>query len=271
MERLNKTVSLAEILSPPAKEITGDISPELTEEEIKEAIEKAAEKKRARFEYLSKLKAFEEQEKEIKRPWSTKEMLQYIEKRANANGIHFVMDENNENVVLALCRYFTNNPKFEQMGDGWSLSKGIALAGNIGVGKTTLMKLFNANQRACFKIVSTRKMADMFIDNGAEVLHTYSKLINVPSAIDTFFQNKIGLCFDDLGTERQGKRYGDSANVMEQIILNRYDNTDAAWYHTHITTNLTADEVEERYGSRVRSRMREMFNMITLPGSDRRK
>jgi hypothetical protein len=33
---------------------------------------------------------------------------------------------------------------------------------------------------------------------------------------------------------------------------------------THRTTNLNADEIEERYGNRVRSRMRELFNLIAL-------
>jgi hypothetical protein len=33
---------------------------------------------------------------------------------------------------------------------------------------------------------------------------------------------------------------------------------------THATTNLNAGELEERYGSRVRSRMRELFNLISF-------
>jgi len=33
---------------------------------------------------------------------------------------------------------------------------------------------------------------------------------------------------------------------------------------THITTNLNGDEIEEMYGTRVRSRMREQFNLIAF-------
>ena len=33
---------------------------------------------------------------------------------------------------------------------------------------------------------------------------------------------------------------------------------------THITTNIGATEIENIYGSRVRSRMREMFNLISF-------
>lgn len=42
---------------------------------------------------------------------------------------------------------------------------------------------------------------------------------------------------------------------------------------THATTNLTADELEATYGNRLRSRMREMFNLFGYDGTseDKRK
>jgi DNA replication protein DnaC len=33
---------------------------------------------------------------------------------------------------------------------------------------------------------------------------------------------------------------------------------------THVTTNLSASELERFYGDRVRSRMRQMFNLIAF-------
>lgn len=36
---------------------------------------------------------------------------------------------------------------------------------------------------------------------------------------------------------------------------------------THATTNLSASELEDYYGNRVRSRMREMFNLIAFDGT----
>ncbi len=53
--------------------------------------------------------------------------------------------------------------------------------------------------------------------------------------------------------------------------MNRYDIGVMPFWYTHVTTNLSGDQIEENYGTRVRSRMREMFNMIILPGEDRRK
>ncbi|WP_262893975.1 hypothetical protein [Pararhodonellum marinum] len=40
---------------------------------------------------------------------------------------------------------------------------------------------------------------------------------------------------------------------------------------THITTNLTGDEIEKRYGDRIRCGMREMMNPICFLQGDKRK
>ena len=37
------------------------------------------------------------------------------------------------------------------------------------------------------------------------------------------------------------------------------------------TTNLNAQELEERYGNRVRSRMRQMFNLISFDSGSKDK
>jgi DNA replication protein DnaC len=51
---------------------------------------------------------------------------------------------------------------------------------------------------------------------------------------------------------------------MAEIILSRYDLFVAKKVQTHITTNLSASEIENAYGNRVRSRMRAMLNLIAF-------
>jgi len=51
---------------------------------------------------------------------------------------------------------------------------------------------------------------------------------------------------------------------MAEILLNRYDFFVSKRMLTHITTNLSASELESIYGNRIRSRMREMFNLIAF-------
>jgi DNA replication protein DnaC len=73
-----------------------------------------------------------------------------------------------------------------------------------------------------------------------------------------------GICFDDLGTEDTEKaHYGNRTNVMEKIILNRYDHCRNKL--THFTTNLTAEQIKETYGLRVTDRLREMVNVLDFP------
>jgi DNA replication protein DnaC len=54
---------------------------------------------------------------------------------------------------------------------------------------------------------------------------------------------------------------------MAEILLSRYDQFISQDMLTHITTNLSASEIENAYGSRVRSRLREMFNLLAFEKS----
>jgi len=54
---------------------------------------------------------------------------------------------------------------------------------------------------------------------------------------------------------------------MAEIFLSRYDLFITKKLQTHITTNLSASEIEKQYGNRVRSRLREMVNLIAFEKS----
>ncbi|MCB0746182.1 MAG: ATPase, partial [Ignavibacteriae bacterium] len=58
--------------------------------------------------------------------------------------------------------------------------------------------------------------------------------------------------------------FGKDCNVMGEILLSRYDLFLQRKIRTHATTNLNAQELEERYGNRARSRMRQLFNLIAF-------
>ena len=61
-----------------------------------------------------------------------------------------------------------------------------------------------------------------------------------------------------------GRHYGKDCNVMGEILLSRYDLFLNKKIKTHATTNLNAAELEELYGIRVRSRMRQLFNLVAF-------
>ncbi|WP_289053581.1 hypothetical protein [Carboxylicivirga marina] len=73
------------------------------------------------------------------------------------------------------------------------------------------------------------------------------------------------LCLDDLGAESNIKHYGSECNALSEVILSRYDLFISDRLITHVTTNLNAQDIEKLYGKRVRSRLREMMNVIVFP------
>ena len=148
------------------------------------------------------------------------------------------------------------------------LSKGIMLSGPIGCGKTTLFKLMQkfTSKRKSFPIVSTRQIVSEFMQSGYEVLEKYSR-----GSLYNDYRTPKNYCFDHLGSESASKYYGNDCNVMAEILLTRYDLYKEKEIITHITTNLTAGEIETIYGNRLRSRMREMFNLFGYDESSRDK
>ena len=100
----------------------------------------------------------------------------------------------------------------------------------------------------------------------------YIKSKNLLS-VSTPFDNESLPLFDDLGVEPTGRHFGKDCNVLGEILLSRYDLFLSNNIKTHATTNLNAQELEERYGNRVRSRMRELFNLVGFDkeSKDKRK
>ncbi len=173
-------------------------------------------------------------------------------------GPHFAVSPRDHELLYALLIYFLAD-ELEAQRLGISLGKGLFLSGPIGCGKTSLMKLMrtvpNADRK--YRIRSTRDISFEFAQDGYEVISRYSKLSYNSDGPQTY-------CFDDLGAEQTLKLYGNDCNVMAEILLSRYDHFWQTGMTTHVTSNLSASDIEAQYGPRVRSRMREMFNILAF-------
>ncbi len=143
---------------------------------------------------------------------------------------------------------------------GLDLKKGILLTGPVGCGKTSFMTLLPdfmfAFQR--YQVKNTREIAAEFHKDGYETIQKYG-LRQKP------------ICLDDLGVEQNIKHFGNECNTIGEILLHRYDLFINEGVVTHATTNLNADELEDIYGIRVRSRLRSMFNLVSFHEETRDK
>ena len=204
----------------------------------------------------------------IKTHYNYQEIILWLEKKGiELYGNHFKIQEADYPIVYKLIAYFLKDePTCFQY--NININKGILLSGPIGCGKTSLMNLMKylAQAENKFSVKPCRDISFEFIQDGYEVIHRYSKGKLYQAEPRTY-------CFDDLGTENNIKYFGNECNVMAEILLSRYDLFIAKKLQTHITTNLSASEIEKNYGNRVRSRLRELCNLIAFENivTDKRK
>jgi len=143
------------------------------------------------------------------------------------------------------------------------LNKGILLSGPIGCGKTSIMHLIRpfTSNHSDYKIKTCREISFEFAKNGFDAINKYTLKQNHQSRLS-------GYCFDDLGAEQQIKHFGNDCNVMAEVLISRYEQFVENNSITHLTSNLSASEIELLYGNRLRSRMRQMFNLVCfMPNS----
>jgi len=243
----------------------------LTPEEVEEALALARRKKQVEADRKA---YWERVYKPVKvAQLNREELWSYAKHRfLEMNGREFVIDDFNKGLVNTLLLYFMQDTEFEQIAEGYSLKKGLLLFGNVGCGKTSIMKMFGVNPLQSYITISCRQVAAEYADtkdknSGGEpaIRHYWYENYLPVFWLNPFRHQSAGICFDDLGTEETSRHYGNEKNVMAEIIMNRYDRHYAFQHKTHLTTNLNADQIEEYYGSRCRSRLREMFNAIELP------
>lgn len=188
-------------------------------------------------------------------------MLIYLEAKGKLMfGERFRIYKEDRGILLKLCNYIIKDYDSCKK-DGIDPNKGLLLSGPVGCGKTSLMRLlkFLVPYQKPYSVIPSRNIVFGFNHIGFKVIEDYG--------------NGQYFCFDDLGVEPTGRHYGKDCNVMGEILLSRYELFVNRQIKTHCTTNLNARELEERYGKRVRSRMRQMFNLVAFEkdSKDKRK
>jgi hypothetical protein len=176
----------------------------------------------------------------------------------------FQQDSDNEGLIKIICFFLSRDPRLETIYRAenkggkiyYDLNKGLLIRGVPGLGKTFLFELVKDNELNPIKIVSMIEVAEQ---------------INREGNFEFEMGDATILNLDDVGTEEAViNYYGTKINWFKDFIEKSYRNKNR-FKNLVITTNLRFDEIEEKYGFRARSRMKEMFNIVDVNGKDRRK
>ena len=151
--------------------------------------------------------------------------------------------------------------------------KGIFLQGPIGVGKSSLFRIFQKmflNTPRQFRRVTSKQIMDDAMDRekGQEWTHEFYGRYMLED-----------LYIDDLGIGQADMNvYGNWFNVVGDIIHERYDNWIRHGIRTHFSTNtpttvenLSEISLENMFGSRALDRIIEMTKYIHWEGDSKRR
>lgn len=191
----------------------------------------------------------------------------------------FRVDAANQKLVDLLSLYCKGLKRFEESkDDSWIfpdqqqlyLDKGILVTGNVGSGKTMLLKMMNKyygfleRNEHRFRSESVPDLADKFSAHGR------ASFTDIKKGNWLFDE----LCFID---ERTGKPdreiatyYGDKLLIGSKVIYDRSAIFVETGWKSHYTTNASLSQIKDIYGERVYSRLLEKCNVLVYVGADRR-
>lgn len=175
----------------------------------------------------------------------------------NKLGRKLIVNDYNKKLITALCYFVSRDLKFETE-LGYSFRKGLLIRGIAGLGKTHLVRCLEENELNPILVLSMIEINDEIKMYGEfEIVYGKNKIVYL----------------DDVGTEEAVvNHYGTKISFFKNYIELMYlKNQNKTFNHLIISTNNSFSEIEDKYGFRVRSRMREMFNIIDLQGEDMRK
>lgn len=182
----------------------------------------------------------------------------------------YQLTDDNKKIFSGLLDYFMGLPGI------YDLNKGIAIVGNYGAGKSTIMQIFHTFLKTefpfnpnMFRISSVEEViSEMKSGDIASVL-LYNHKDNV-SGVKV--SRPIHVLINEFGHKYDAKTYGTNVNEhIDMFLMKRYDIFQQEKKLLHITTNYDTKELRSLFHERITDRFKEMFNFIELKGKSWRK
>lgn len=198
------------------------------------------------------------------------ELIMYVGKKLIKD---FNLDDEQRKAIYEQVFYIiSGNDKMAEFGH--KKGKGVLLIGDIGVGKTIMMRLMQVvfkDSARKFRWVNCMDFRDM-LEEGMK-----------PSDIKVMYGKdlKCDLYIDDLGLGQvEHNKYGNVFNIVAEILFERDELFVNDGFLTHLSSNVptsvnkeqptTVRSLERLYGDRVLDRIVQLTNLIIWPGKSLR-
>lgn len=180
-------------------------------------------------------------------------LLVYTSK--NTYGKDLIVNGNTIPLIKSFCLFLSRDKRFIET-PTFSFNKGLFVRGISGLGKTYMAECLRGNELNPILIYSMIEIAEIIKTEGE---------FQLPVDSDKT------IYLDDVGTEPEiVNHYGTKINFFKNFIETYYLNK-KTFNKLIISTNSSFKEIEDKYGFRVRSRLRgDMMNVIDVTGEDLR-
>lgn len=176
------------------------------------------------------------------------EIIRSINKKLHKRALngHFEATRIQSKLLAGLFDFFTKDSVLES-------TKGIILYGPYGCGKTEIMKAFCTTH---FKPYNPSTDKTCHITSSIQMVDNYNEYGN----FNKYFGNNLYI--DELGSEQRAKYMSkDEYPILSKFLELWHMKREHKLY---ITTNLSKEEIESKYGGRVYSRFHELCNFIKI-------
>lgn len=126
----------------------------------------------------------------------------------------------------------------------FNLNKGIFVAGQPQIGKTSVFVYLKRTPHFRYRIVTSEQLRKEAEHYGGSVIDNYAK--------------GQTLVIDEVGWEQKAKCYGNTIDVVAEVIHARHANG----LRTHMTSNMTLEDLEGRYEPHIIARIKNSCNVL---------